>query len=77
MSKYKRIIEDEACTKMGQTIKDLRAKKGVTQNEMAYEAKMTTSAISNIENGHVSNVYFSTIIKIANYFEVPLQAIIG
>lgn len=67
---------EEVCTRIGNNINKLRIKKGVTQNEMAYEAQTSSCLISDIENGKRPKVHFSTLIRIANYFEVPLEKII-
>lgn len=58
---------DNVC---GERIKQLRAERGLTQEEFAKKIGINRSAIAKYERGFVTNLKRETIIKIANYFGV-------
>jgi len=58
--------------KLGEIIKELRMKKGMTQNELAKKLKTTKSAISRLEN-HTENIRISTLEKVAETFGKKLN----
>lgn len=76
MGEFNKLVVDDVMAKIGENIYKLRLKKGDSQLDMAYALETSTSQISIIENGKRAKLQFETLIKIANYFEVPLQTII-
>lgn len=53
---------------MAQRIKELRTKKGMTQEELAELLGLQKSAIAKYEKGRVINIKHSTIINMAEIF---------
>ena len=58
--------------KIGQRIKELREKKGMSQKDLAYTADLDRSYIASIENGQ-RNVSIVNIEKIATALDVTLK----
>jgi len=56
-------VENEA-QRLGQNLKRIRTKKGISQGDIARTLKVNKSHISNIENGK-SNPTLKTIAKLA------------
>lgn len=69
------LIVDEIRERIGKSILKLRLKKGDNQADTAYGARLQPYYISQIENGKRMPT-IETLIKLANYFEVSLSAII-
>ena len=59
----------------GQTVKELRLARGMTQQELADRAKVHRSYIGEVELGR-RNVSLLTIYKIALALDVPLTALL-
>ena len=62
----------EVKLKIGQRIKELREKKGMSQKDLAYAADLDRSYIASIENGQ-RNVSIVNIEKIAIALNVTLK----
>lgn len=60
---------------LGNTLKLLRERKGISLNIFAYENDLTTATVSRVENGLV-DTKFSTLIKYAKGLEIPLENIL-
>lgn len=57
---------------LGRRLHKLRVGKGVTQEEVAHEVKISRDHLSNIENGkHPINI--KNLYKLATYFEVDMK----
>lgn len=57
---------------LGRRLHNLRVDKGVTQEEVAHEVKISRDHLSNIENGkHPINI--KNLYKLATYFEVDMK----
>ncbi len=57
---------------IGRRIKHLRQEKGLTQEDLAFEIKISRDHLSNIENGkHPINI--KNLYKFAEYFEVEMK----
>lgn len=56
---------------IGSTIKEIRKKKGLKQNELAEKAQMTQAYLSKIES-NLKEPTISTLKTIANSLDVPL-----
>ncbi|MGB9780652.1 helix-turn-helix domain-containing protein [Caldanaerobacter sp.] len=57
-------------------IKDLRAEKGISQNELAKALGLTQQAISAYENG-LREPDLETLQKIADFFNVSIDYLLG
>lgn len=75
MSKNENKNENNIIRNLGQRLKVLRERKGISLNIFAYENDMTTATVSRIENGLV-DTKFSTLVKYAKGLGMPLEEII-
>nr|WP_246453632.1 helix-turn-helix transcriptional regulator [Flavobacterium notoginsengisoli] len=57
---------------LAKRLKEIRAEKGLSQEEIAYRSEMTLSQIARIETVRI-NPTISTIFKIARTLDVPLN----
>ncbi len=55
---------------MAEKIRSLRIGKGMTQEDLGRELGVQKSAIAKYESGRVENIKRSTILKMANIFDV-------
>ncbi len=62
---------------MGERIKQLRIKKGITQEELGNVIGVQKSAIRKYESGLVQNIKRSSIKKMADYFGVSPSYLLG
>lgn len=58
-------------------IREIREKKGISQNRLAKIVGVSQSALSDIESGKTKNPRFSTIMKIAKALNVSIETIMG
>lgn len=56
-------------------LKEIREKKGMTQNELSYKSKVSIKTISRIENND-KNVNLNTVEKLAKFLDVNIEDII-
>jgi len=68
----KKIYDKEGLTLFAKQLKEVRAKKGFTQEKLAYESDITLSQIARIETVK-SNPTVSTIFKIARTLNVSVS----
>lgn len=68
----KNIYDEEGLTLLAKQLKEVRNKKGFTQEKLAYESDITLSQIARIETVK-SNPTVSTIFKIARTLNVPVS----
>lgn len=61
--------------KLGENLKKIRTRKGVTQIEIAKKLAVNRSFVSNIENGK-TNPTLSTITNLANALGVPVNELL-
>lgn len=54
-------------------LKDIREKKGMTQNELSQKSGIGRITISRIENDRQLDVKTGTIVKLANALEVSIN----
>lgn len=59
-------------TKFGTAIKELRSKKGVSQERLSLDAEIDRTYIGDIEKG-TRNVSLEIIEKLCNYFQMPIS----
>ena len=58
-------------------IKELRLKKGITQEKLAKESGVNRTTVNQLENGEEVNVTAKTLKKIAECLEVEVKDIFG
>ena len=63
-------MSDES-EKLGQNLKRIRTKKGITQGDIVRALGMPKSFVSSIENGK-TNPTLATIAKLAKAIDVPI-----
>jgi len=66
---------DNEAQKLGQNLKRIRTKKGISQGDIARTLKVHKSHISNIENGK-SNPTLKTIAKLAKAIGVSTDELL-
>lgn len=59
---------------MGKRVKDIRKRKGITQERLAELTGLSSAHISNIENAH-TKVSLSSVVSIANALQISLDEI--
>lgn len=57
-------------------IRLLRERRRVTQDIVARSIEMTRSTINSLENGSVKNPTISVLLKLSDYYKVPIDALI-
>ena len=60
---------------LGENIRDLRSKKGFTQQELAEKVFCNTSHISNIENNY-TKVSLNSLLAIANTLDTTIDSLL-
>jgi transcriptional regulator with XRE-family HTH domain len=63
--------EDQPQPALGEAIRQLREKRGATQEALAYEAGLTTGTLSLVERG-LSNPSWGTVKALAKGLEVSM-----
>ncbi len=58
-------------------LKELRKINNLSMDKLGKEINMSSGEISDIENGKKNDPRISTLIKIADYFNVSLDELIG
>ncbi|MBB4804187.1 transcriptional regulator with XRE-family HTH domain [Flavobacterium nitrogenifigens] len=72
LKQRKLIFDQEGLELLAKRLKEIRAEKGLSQEEIAYRSEMTLSQIARIETVRI-NPTISTIFKIARTLDVPLN----
>lgn len=68
-------MDDNILKLIGQRIREIRISKGMTQNDLAFEAHISTSNVSDIELGK-SKIWLTTFIKIVEALQVSADSIL-
>lgn len=71
-SKRVLIFDEEGLTLLAEKLREVRKKKGFTQEDLAYESGLTLSQIARIETRKI-NPTVSTMFKIARTLDVPVS----
>lgn len=69
-------MKDELLFKIGQSIRYIRMKKGISQEELAFSANLNMNSISTLERG-LNNVKIKTLYAIADALEVNIEDILN
>jgi len=57
-------------------LREFRKSRGLTMAQLAKEIGVSSGMISDIENGRSKNPTIWTVLKIADYFNVPIERLI-
>ena len=69
-------MKDELLFKIGQSVRYLRQKEGISQEELAFRANLNLNSISTVERG-VNNVKIKTLYSIAKALNVKIEEILN
>ena len=69
-------MKDELLFKIGQSVRYLRQKEGISQEELAFRAKLNLNSISTLERG-LNNVKIKTLYSIAKALNVKIEEILN
>lgn len=62
-------MKDDLLFKIGQSVRYLRMKKGISQEELAFLADLNVNSISTLERG-LNNIKIKTLYSIANALNI-------
>ena len=69
-------MRDELLFKIGQSVRYLRNKKGISQEELAFRANLNMNSISTLERV-INNVKIKTLYNIASALDVNIEEILN
>lgn len=69
-------MRDEFLFKIGQSVRYLRLQKGISQEELAFDAGLNLNSISTFERG-INNIKIKNLQKIAIALEVEIEDILN
>lgn len=69
-------MKDEILFKLGQSVRYLRLKKGISQEELAFRAELNMNSISTFERG-INNIKIKNLYKIAEALGVDIVEVIN
>ena len=69
-------MKDELLFKIGQSVRYLRQKEGISQEELAFRANLNLNSISTLEGG-LNNVKIKTLYSIAKALNVKIEEILN
>ena len=69
-------MRDELLFKIGQSVRYLRMKQGISQEELAFGSDLNVNSISTLERG-LNNVKIKTLYKIAKTLNVNIEDILN
>lgn len=69
-------MKDEILFKLGQSVRYLRLKKSMSQEELAFQAGLNLNSVSTFERG-INNIKIKNLYKIAQALEVDITEILN
>ena len=69
-------MKDELLFKIGQSVRYLRQKEGISQEELAFRANLNLNSIITLERG-LNNVKIKTLYSIAKALNVKIEEILN
>ena len=60
----------------GNTLKELRKGKGLTQSDLSVDCSVDKDLISKLELGKRPAVSLCTVVKLANFFDVTIETLL-
>ena len=73
---YNKKMRDEFFFFLGQSVRYLRMKEGISQEELAFRAELNMNSISTLERG-INNVKIKTLYSIAKALGVNVEDILN
>ena len=70
------MMKDELLFKIGQSVRYIRMKKSISQEELAFRAGLNMNSISTLERG-LNNVKIKTLYRIAEALDVKIEEILN
>ncbi len=68
-------MKDELLFRIGQSVRYLRVKQGMSQEELAFKSELNMNSISTLERG-INNVKIKTLYRIAEALNVDIVDIL-
>jgi len=69
-------MRDDLLFKIGQSVRYIRLKQGISQEELAFRAGLNMNSVSTLERG-INNIKIKTLYKIAQALEVDVNEILN
>lgn len=69
-------MKDELLFRLGQRVRYIRLKRGLSQEELAFKANLNMNSISTLERG-LNNVKIKTLYSIAAALDVNVEEILN
>ena len=69
-------MHDELLFKIGQSVRYIRLKQSLSQEELAFRAELNLNSISTLERG-LNNIKIKNLYKIANALNVNIEEILN
>ena len=69
-------MKDDLLFKIGQSVRYIRLKKGLSQEELAFKSNLNMNSISTLERG-LNNIKIKTLYKISEALEVDVSEILN
>lgn len=69
-------MKDELLFKIGQSVRYIRLKQGISQEELAFRSGLNMNSISTLERG-INNIKIKTLYKIAEALQVDVNEILN
>ncbi|MGC4175161.1 helix-turn-helix transcriptional regulator [Demequina sp.] len=66
------LLAARSITRIGQSIRLLRTRRGLTQEELAKEAGVSRTWLNQVENGSKSNAELASIFAVLNVLDASL-----
>jgi len=62
-------------SELGKTIRDLRKQRGLSQENLAYQADISRATLSKLENGYIANISIVTVNQILSLlgYEIDIK----
>ena len=69
-------MKDELLFKIGQSVRYIRLKQGISQEELAFKSGLNINSISTLERG-LNNIKIKTLYQIASALNVDIYEILN
>ena len=69
-------MRDEFLFKIGQSVRYLRLKHGLSQEELAFKASLNINSVSTLERG-INNIKIKTLKTLAEALDVNIEEILN
>jgi transcriptional regulator with XRE-family HTH domain len=69
--------DEEADVAIGDRVRELRKQQGLTQEDLARAANLTSKAVGELDRGEINDPHVSTLIRVAEALGVTVSDLIG